>query len=245
MSKRHTVTIPDVIGVYNDMFDQMDSIMWPLAKWRTQWMEDLYTTACWVWHKWTIYYAEVTLTSGMPHRLAHIVDPFWKLRTFRKWDKGMDIHPDAKTLYRIQHRKAFWCMCRMNTLPNMAVCQAWNPKSYRATIPSPLQWHQDLANFPSIQIIYAVIMTNNQCSTMWLKQQPDKAIAQHSDWQLPGCIWIHRLMNHTIGGKLIQISTITTPTVQSNGDYQHIMDSGHHWLVAPTILYAPKVCQSM
>ena len=40
MSKIHTVTLHDVITVYNDMFNHMDSIMQALAKKKTQWKED-------------------------------------------------------------------------------------------------------------------------------------------------------------------------------------------------------------
>ena len=40
------------------------------------------------------YYAEVTSTPGMLLISAHILDRFWKLRSFRKWDEGMDINPE-------------------------------------------------------------------------------------------------------------------------------------------------------
>jgi hypothetical protein len=38
---------------------------------------------------------------------AHILDPFWKLRSFRKWDKGTDINPEDKTSYTTQYLEAF------------------------------------------------------------------------------------------------------------------------------------------
>jgi len=38
---------------------------------------------------------------------AHIIDPFRKLRSFRKWDKGMDINPEGETSYTTQYREAF------------------------------------------------------------------------------------------------------------------------------------------
>jgi len=47
---------------------------------------------------------------------------------------------------------------------------------------------------------------------MLLKWHPDEAIAQHTRWPLPGSIYIHRLKHQRIGGKLIRISMITTPT---------------------------------
>ena len=44
---------------------------------------------------------------GMLLISAHILDPFKKLRWFRKWDEGMDINPEDETSYTIQYREAF------------------------------------------------------------------------------------------------------------------------------------------
>jgi hypothetical protein len=38
---------------------------------------------------------------------AHILDPFKNLRSFRKWDKGMDINPQDETSYTTQYPEAF------------------------------------------------------------------------------------------------------------------------------------------
>jgi len=38
---------------------------------------------------------------------ARILDPFRMLRSFEKWDKGMDIHPDDETSYITQYQQAF------------------------------------------------------------------------------------------------------------------------------------------
>jgi len=38
---------------------------------------------------------------------AHILDPFRKLRSFSKWDKGMDINPENRTAYSTQYQEAF------------------------------------------------------------------------------------------------------------------------------------------
>jgi len=38
---------------------------------------------------------------------AHILDPFRKLRLFKKWDKGMDINPEDETSYPTQYQEAF------------------------------------------------------------------------------------------------------------------------------------------
>jgi len=38
---------------------------------------------------------------------AHSLDPVWMLRSFRKWDKGMDINPEDETFYTTQYQEAF------------------------------------------------------------------------------------------------------------------------------------------
>ena len=88
MSKRHTVTLHHVITLYNDTFDHMDGVLRALAKKNTQWKEDLYFAVKFAGQKLSKYYAEVTPTTGMLLIPAHILDPFRKLRSFRKWDKG-------------------------------------------------------------------------------------------------------------------------------------------------------------
>jgi len=107
MSKRHTVTLHHIITVYNDMFDHMDGVMRALAKKKTQWKEDLFFAVKLARQKLSKYYAEVTPTTGMLLISAHILDPFRKLRSFRKWDKGMDINPEDETSYTTQYQEAF------------------------------------------------------------------------------------------------------------------------------------------
>ena len=103
ISTRHTVTLHHVITVYNDMFDYMDGVMRALAKNKTQWKEDLFFAVKLARQKLSKYFAEVTPTTGMLLISAHILDPFRKLRSFRKWDKGMDINPEDETSYTSQY----------------------------------------------------------------------------------------------------------------------------------------------
>jgi len=84
------------------MFDNMDGVMWALAKKKTQWKEDLFFAVKLARQKLSKYYAEVTPTTGMLLISAQLLDPFRKLRWFWKWDKGMDINPEDKTLYTTQ-----------------------------------------------------------------------------------------------------------------------------------------------
>jgi len=88
MSKWHTVTLHHVITVHNDMFDHMDGVMRALAKKKTQWKEDLFFAVKCAEQKLSKYYTKVTPTTGMLLISAHILDPFRKLRSFRKWNQG-------------------------------------------------------------------------------------------------------------------------------------------------------------
>jgi len=107
MSKQHTVTLHNVITVYNDMFDHMDGVMRALAKKKTQWKEDIFFAVKCARQKVSKYYTEVTPMTGMLLITAHILDPFRKLRPFRKLDKGMDINPEDETSYTTQYQEAF------------------------------------------------------------------------------------------------------------------------------------------
>jgi len=107
MSKRQTVTLHHIITVYNDMFNHMDGVMQALAKKKSEWKEDLFFAVKLARQKLSKYYAEVTPTPGMNLISAHILDPFRKLRSFRKWDKGMDINPEDETSYTTQYQEAF------------------------------------------------------------------------------------------------------------------------------------------
>jgi len=107
MSKRHTITLHHVITVYNHMFDHMDGVLRALAKKKTKWKEDLYFAVKYARHMLSKYNGEVTSTTGTLLISAHILDPFRKLRSFRKWDKGMDINPEDETAYTTQYQEAF------------------------------------------------------------------------------------------------------------------------------------------
>ena len=116
--------------------------------------------------------------------------------------------------YLILHntRSPYWSMWRMNTVPNFDVCRSINSKANWATILSPPQWPQNPVNYSFILMICPAMMKNTWLLPMWLKWQPDEAIAQHANWPPPGPIWIHRLKHQTIVGTLNKMSMITTPT---------------------------------
>jgi len=77
-----------------------------LAKKKIQWKEDLYFAVKFAWQKLSKYSTDVTPTTGMILISAHILDPFRKLQSFRKWDRGMDITSEDETSYT-QYQEAF------------------------------------------------------------------------------------------------------------------------------------------
>jgi len=78
-----------------------------LATKKTQWKEDLDFTLKVAQQKLSKYYSEVTPMPGVLHISAHILDPFWKFQSLKKWDKAMDINPEEKTSYTTQYQEAF------------------------------------------------------------------------------------------------------------------------------------------
>jgi hypothetical protein len=107
MSKRYTVKWHHVLTVNNDMFDPLDCMMQAGAKKQTQWKEGLFFTVKLARPKLSKYYAEMTPTRALLLISAHILNPFLKLRSFRKWDKGMYINPDDEKFYTTQRQEAF------------------------------------------------------------------------------------------------------------------------------------------
>ena len=107
MLKRHTMTLHHFITVYDVMFDHMDRVMRDLATTKTAWKEDLFIALKCARQKVSKYYVQVTPTTAMLLISACILDPFRKLRPYRKWDKGMDINPDDETSYTTQFQQAF------------------------------------------------------------------------------------------------------------------------------------------
>jgi hypothetical protein len=103
MLKRHTVTLHHVITVYDDMFDHMDGMMRAFAKKKTQWAEDLFFAVKLAGQRPFKYYAEAIQTMGKLLISAQILDPYRKLRSFRKCDKRMDIHHEDETFYNTQY----------------------------------------------------------------------------------------------------------------------------------------------
>jgi len=107
MLKRHTVTLHEVITVYNNIFDHMDVVMRASAKKMTPWKEYLFFAVKLARQKLSKYYTEVTPMTRMLLISAHIVDPVRKLGSCTKWDKRTDISPDNETSYTTQYEEDF------------------------------------------------------------------------------------------------------------------------------------------
>jgi len=107
MSKMHMVTLHHVIIVYNDMFDQTDGVMASSPKKKTAWKEDFYFGMKFARLKLPKSYGQVTTITGMLEMSAHISEPVRKLRSLRKWDKGMDMDPEDKTFYTTHYQETF------------------------------------------------------------------------------------------------------------------------------------------
>ena len=82
-----TVTVHDVITVYNDTFNRMDSMMRALATKKIPLKEDKFFAVKLARQKLSHYYAELTPTTRMLLISADVHNAFRKLRSFRKWDK--------------------------------------------------------------------------------------------------------------------------------------------------------------
>jgi len=83
----------------------MDGVMPALAMKKTRWKQDFFFAIKLAGQKLFKYYAEVTQTTGMLFLCAQILDPFLKLQSFRKWDKGIDINPEDETSYSMQYKQ--------------------------------------------------------------------------------------------------------------------------------------------
>jgi len=158
--KRYTVTLHHVIRMYIEMFDHMDGNMRALAKKKTQWKVDLFIALKLARQKLSKYRAEVTPMIGMHLMSAQILDPFRMLRSFWKWDRGMDMNPEDKTSYTTQFKDA--CLKYVKNEECGKYQREWvnKPKNVLSEIFYNLQWLQDPVEDPLIHTICPAMMMN-------------------------------------------------------------------------------------
>jgi hypothetical protein len=161
ISKRHTVTMHDVVTVNNDMFKYIEGILRALAKNKTQWKANLFFAVKLALQKVSKSYAEVTPTAGMLsflHRSSILTRSCDHLgRGTKEWILILrtkhSIRPDT--------RSTFLSMWRMNAVPHIDVCRSINQKMYQAATLSPHQRVQDPVNHPLIHKISPAMMKNS------------------------------------------------------------------------------------
>ena len=73
----------------------------------THWKKDLFFAVKLAGQMVSKYYAEVNPMMSMLLISPHIFHSFWKLQSFRQWDKVMDINCDDRTSYTTQYIEAF------------------------------------------------------------------------------------------------------------------------------------------
>jgi len=134
MSKRHTVTMYHINTVYNNMFHHMDGVTRALPKKKTQWKDDLFFAMKLARQKLSKYCAEVTPSMGMHLISIHILDLFRILRSFREWDKGMEIDPEDEISYTTQYQEAFQKYVENEYCAKHECMPSMNQIAYRAAI---------------------------------------------------------------------------------------------------------------
>jgi len=201
-----------VLRVYNDMFDHMDGVTRASATKKTQWKEDLFFSMKLAQQKLSKYYAEVTRTMGTLLMSAQILDPFQKSQSCRMWDNGMDIDPGDGTSYTNQYPEAFLRYVEIE----------YCAKRQRLPVNVP-------ENVPSSNLIPAAIATRSgrssfdpyDLSSDDERYSTPNNVAERTPEQrdrVPPLLSTARLYLNSPpealnnGGKLFQISMITTPT---------------------------------
>jgi hypothetical protein len=107
MSTRRTVTLHHVITIYNNTFNYFDGIAWVLLKKKTQWKDDLNFILNFAHQQWSNDHFEVIPKSGILLIVVHILDPFWKSWSYRKWDNIIDVNPQDDCFFTVQYKDVF------------------------------------------------------------------------------------------------------------------------------------------
>jgi hypothetical protein len=144
---------------------------------------------------------------------AHILDGVCKLRFIKSNNKGMHITQEDVTSYTPQYQEAFLMYVEIKHCTIHRYLTVIKPKcvpmNNRCT--SAMFWTAGESSFatyglPSDDEEYS--MPNSVSYTM--PRQSNHAVHQPT---AKGLVWIHHLNKHRIGGKLIWIILITTPTL--------------------------------
>jgi len=241
--KRHKVTLLHVIAVYNDMFDHLDGMKRALAEKKSQWKDDLFVAVKLARQKPSKYYTEVTPMMGMLLISEHILDSFRKLRSFRKWDMGMDIIPEDETSYTTQYQQAFlksvvndYC-AKHRCVPVNTLERLQSIKSIPfETASGSCQSSFDLYDLPS---------DNEECLTPYTAAETTPGRSNHAAHSLTATrLYLNSLPETPKNCWQINPNLIDyhSDPMESN---KNILDTGHHRPVASTGENALKVYRSL
>jgi hypothetical protein len=103
MSKIPTVAQHYVITVYNNMFDRTEEVVRSFIMKKIPWKNDSYFVVKIAQQKLFKYYANVHATTDLVQNSAHMLKCILKLRSFRKWNKMMDINPKDMIVHTTQY----------------------------------------------------------------------------------------------------------------------------------------------
>jgi hypothetical protein len=106
MLQQHTFNLYHIVTVYNAMFGQMHGRMRAFVKSNIQLKEDIFCSVKFAQWRLSKKYTEVTPSTVLLIISANILYPFRKVRSFRKWDKGLDINRQDKTCDTTQYQEA-------------------------------------------------------------------------------------------------------------------------------------------
>jgi hypothetical protein len=104
---RRRVTLNHIITVYNDVFDHFDSVLDALKSKKAQWQIDLREATQAARTVMMKYYDEIRPGAGTLIILGHILDPFRKIKAFKKWDIREGGKPSDEDSYTAQNRQVF------------------------------------------------------------------------------------------------------------------------------------------
>jgi len=89
------------------MFDHADGVKGTSGNMITHWKEELHLAVEFVQQKLFKYCAEHTPLNSILRISTYILNYVQKLWSWKKWDKGMDTHPDDNTAYNNQYQEEF------------------------------------------------------------------------------------------------------------------------------------------
>jgi len=101
-------------------------------------------------------------------------------------------------------RRPFWSMWRMNTVPNIDVCQLIQLNTYQGTIPSPPRWLQDSVSNSSGPSLRVQVRVGTEPEPDWRSGSSINPNCQfrYSSMDIPLPVWIGRVLSWFFSGSI-------------------------------------------